>query len=119
MLIFEENPVNHKICQIAIRCPVFWARRAAASAARSFASSAGDGHLAGFCFEPWLFHFSILTVSVWKNAMGAMAKRHDECIGSHGKKATIAKSRLGQMSWRPCQTKNKLNGIRSGLHGAS
>ena len=48
-------------------------------------------HLADFCVELWLFHFSILTASAWKtpwqpwrkgvtNAMGALAK------GDYGKK---------------------------------
>jgi len=61
----------------------------------------GMGILTVLCVEPWLLHVSILKVSGWKHVMGAMAKRLETCHGSHGKKATMAKSRLGQMSWRP------------------
>ena len=51
----------------------------------------GDVHLTVFCVEPRLFHFSMFTVSAWKNAMAAMVKRRETCYGSHGKKATMAK----------------------------
>jgi len=53
----------------------------------------GDGHLACFCVVTWLFHFSILKGSAWKNVMEAMAKRQpwqrgalEKCHGTHGKK---------------------------------
>jgi len=70
-----------------------------------------------FCVVTWLFHFSILKVSAWKNAMGAMAKRPmgatakrrpwqkdalENCYCAHGKKVM-----------------NHLKGILSGLHGTS
>jgi len=48
-----------------------------------------DVHLAVFCVEPRLSHFSILIVSVWKNAMGSMAKRRETCHRSHGKKTVL------------------------------
>ena len=57
----------------------------------------GDGHLGGFCVDPLVVPAPIFKVSAWKNAMGAMAKRRDKCHGSHGKKETMAKRRLGQM----------------------
>ena len=75
-----------------------------------------DVHLADFCDHPGLFHCSILTVLAWKNAMGAMAKRHGRCHGSHGKKATMAKKRLEQNVMAP-MSKNghgPLKGIVSG-----
>ena len=34
----------------------------------------GDVHLAVVCVATWQFYFSMLTVSAWKNVMGAMAK---------------------------------------------
>ena len=64
----------------------------------------GDGHLAGFCVVTWLFHFPILKVLAWTNATSAKAtQRCEQCYGSHGNQATVAKTRLGKMSWRPWQ----------------
>ena len=58
----------------------------------------GDVQIAGFCVDPLVVPVPILNVSAWKSAMGAMAKRRDKCHGSHGKKATMAKRRLGKMA---------------------
>ena len=54
-------------------------------------ASHGDGHLAGKCVVTWLFHFSSLTVQAWKNAIGAIAKRHGNIMRAMAK-------RRGQMS---------------------
>ena len=69
----------------------------------------GDVHLAGFSEHPWLCILSILRVSAWENAMGAMGKRYETCHGSHGKKATMPKKRLGQNVMAPAQIIDKIS----------
>jgi len=66
----------------------------------SLGGFSGDGHLADFCVVTWLLHYPILKVSAWTSAMGAMAKRRGNCHVSHGNKVTMARRRLGKMSWR-------------------
>ncbi len=77
----------------------------------------GDGHLAVCCVVTWRFHFSICKDSAWKNAMGAIANKLENFHGSHGKKATMAKSDMGK-----CHGKKSMNPVKGILiwpHGAS
>ena len=63
----------------------------------SHPSNGGDGHLAVFCVLTWLLHLPILKVPAWNNAMGGMAKRHDNAMGpialftplSHGSRGIL------------------------------
>ena len=61
----------------------------------------GDGHLAGFVDPALVGHLLIFKVSAWKNTMGAMAKRREQCHENHGKKAPMAKRYLGKLPWHP------------------